>query len=100
MLRVLTPSDTPPSASYPVPWRVIRARPGRPCVVNASNDRLEFVRVFIDESSGRRTEHWGPVLPGEAIDVCLRGSDPDDAVITLAWFPPGSDLEYCWRFVT
>lgn len=100
MLRVLTPSDTPPPAAYPVPWTVSRHRPGHPRVVNTSSDRLDFVRVFVDAPTGRRTDHWGPVMPGEGIDVCLHGSDPDDTVITLAWFPFGSSLEYCWRFVT
>ncbi|WP_141932367.1 hypothetical protein [Microbacterium sp. SLBN-146] len=73
---------------------------GRPQVVNASKDRLEFVRVFVEAPIGRRTFHWGRVLPGEGIDVCLSGCDPDDSVITVAWFPEGSNLEYCWRFVT
>lgn len=99
MLRVVTPSDSPPPASYPVPWTVSRA-PDHPRVVNTSGDRLEFVRVFVEAPMGRRTDHWGPVLPGEGIDVCLSGCDPDEAVITVAWFRPGSNLEYCWRFVT
>ncbi len=98
MLRALDPGDRPPA--YAVPWRVDRATPSHPIVTNASTSPLDFVRVFIESGRERgETELWGRMLPGESAEVCLCGIDPDDTVVTLAWFRRENGLEYVWRFV-
>lgn len=41
----------------------------------------------------------GQVLPGETVELCLCASDPDEAVVSIAWFRQRDGLEYLWRFV-
>ena len=57
----------------------------------------DFVRVFRPDGSG---EHWGQVLPGEELSVCLCTADPGQLRVTLAWYRWRTDDEYCWAFTT
>lgn len=99
MLRALEPGETPPPSSYPIPWRVEHGAPSHPVVVNKSRDPLDFVRVFVDAPRFvPETELWGQMLPGDAVQLCLCDLDPDDAVVTLAWFRADTGEEYIWRF--
>ena len=104
MLRVLDYRDLPPA--YPVPWRVDRVYDTHPLVTNDSASVVDFVRVFIDNrrrvDGGRgapETQHWGQMLPGETVELCLCDRDPADVVVTLGWFRPETGVEYVWRFV-
>lgn len=100
MLRAIDPDEPHPPIAYRVPWHVDRAARPHPVVTNASASALDFVRVFVDDSRWRvETSLWGQMLPGESSDVCLCELDPDDAIVTLAWFRPDNGLEYVWRFV-
>jgi len=97
MLRAIEPDESP---AYPLPWRVDRVYETHPLVTNTGGTALDFVRVFVDApSSPARTELWGQMLPGETAEVCLCDVDPDDALVTLAWFRPETGVEYLWRFV-
>ena len=99
MLYALDPDDTP-SRAYPVPWRVDRIHESHPLVTNASDTALDFVRVFIDTArTPAMTESWGQMMPGETAELCLCEVDPDNAVVTVAWFLPDTGTEYIWRFV-
>lgn len=93
MLHALDPQPVP---AYPVPWRVDRTDRTHPRVLNASETSVEFVRVFRTDST---TEHWGTLERGEAVEVCLCGTDLDEVVITLCWFRSSTAEEYAWRFV-
>lgn len=100
MLRPLDPSHRPPPAAYRVPWRVDRADPAHPVIVNASQETADFVRVFCgDRADTERTQLWGQVLSSERIELCLCDADLDEVVVTLAWFRQHDGLEYVWRFV-
>lgn len=100
MLRALDPDEPRPPSAYRVPWRVDRTSRTHPRATNASERPLDFVRVFIGRSAGGpETALWGRMLPGESAEVCLCDLDPDDTVVTLAWFRPENGLEYVWRFV-
>ncbi|GAA2012276.1 hypothetical protein [Microbacterium ulmi] len=112
MLRALDPDETAPPAAYPLPWRVDRGLRAHPRVTNASAGVVDFVRVFVESadrgpspvraapaSMRSATEHWGQMLPGETVELCLCDVDPDDVVVTLAWFRPATGVEYVWRFV-
>lgn len=100
MLRLIDPTDPPPPPAYRVPWRVVRTDAEHPIVINDSRDAADFVRVFRgDGDPADRTQLWGQVLPAEEIELCLCKTDPDDIVVTLAWFRPIDGLEYVWRFV-
>lgn len=100
MLRPIDPAEAPPPLAYRVPWRVVRVDVAHPIVINESRDAADFVRVFRDDGNAEaRTQLWGQVLPAEEIELCLCSGDPDDIVVTLAWFRPADGLEYVWRFV-
>jgi len=99
MLRPLDPSEIPPPVAYRVPWLVRRDDPSHPVLCNDGAEPADFVRVFRDDVPQERTQLWGQVLPGEDIELCLCDADPDDVVVTLAWFRPSDGLEYVWRFV-
>lgn len=100
MLRPIDPAESPPPSAYRVPWRVVRTDASHPIVVNDGRDAADFVRVFRDDGAASElTQLWGQVLPSEEIELCLCAADPDDTVITLAWFRPTDGLEYVWRFV-
>lgn len=101
MLQPVDPSQTPPPASYRVPWSVVRDDSTHPVVVNASAEATDFVRVFheADGSTRETTQLWGQVLPAERIELCLCDADLDEVIVTLAWFRQSDGLEYLWRFV-
>jgi len=84
--------------AYPVPWRVERDDPAHPLVYYEGRTPADFVRVFHDHAVDR-THLWGQMLPGERAEMCLCGADPDDVVVTVAWFRQEDGLEYVWRFV-
>lgn len=99
-MRSIEPAEQPPPLAYRVPWSVDRADAAHPVVVNEGRDAADFVRIFHADAAGEeRTQLWGQVLPGERIDLCLCTADPDDVVVTLAWFRQADGLEYVWRFV-
>lgn len=99
MLRAIHSSDAPPPPAYRVPWLIDRADPEHPVVTNSSAESADFVRVFRDDQRADGTQVWGQVLPSEDIELCLCAADPDEVVVTLAWFRPVDGLEYVWRFV-
>ncbi|WP_460816550.1 hypothetical protein [Microbacterium petrolearium] len=87
----------PGRGAYPVPWHIDRADPAHPIVRHRGRDPADAVRVFLCDEHGRaRTERWGRVRPGEALQLCLCDVDRASAVTTLAWFD--ADAEYLWRF--
>jgi hypothetical protein len=101
MLRAVEPHESLPPLAYRVPWRIDRSDAVHPRITNTDACAADFVRVFVDTArDARPTESWGQVLPGESVDLCLCRTDPDDVVVTLAWFHPASGVEYVWRFVT
>lgn len=93
MLRTIEPQRSRP---YRVPWLVDRGDPRHPLVVNRGDEPADFVRIF---RSDGLSEHWGQVLPGEEVVVCLCAADLDAVTMTLAWYRWRTDEEYCWRFV-
>lgn len=95
MLRPIEPDE--PSA-YPVPWAVVRGDRMHPLVTYRGSTPADFVRVFHDGFEDR-TQLWGQMLAGEQVEMCLCRADPDDVVVTLAWFRQEDGLEYLWRFV-
>lgn len=98
MLRLVGPEQSPPA--YRVPWRVDRVYDAHPLVTNASDNAVDFVRVFVDgDHDGPEMEFWGQMLPGETAELCLCDHDPEDVVVTLSWFRPETGAEYVWRFV-
>lgn len=100
MLTPLDPAEPPASLAYPVPWRVRRADPDHPVIANLSAEPADFVRVFVDgDTPDERTELWGQLAPGEGVELCLCAVDPDNAVVSIAWFRPSDGIEYLWRFV-
>lgn len=99
MLRPIDPSEIPSPTAYRVPWFIRRSDPSHPVVINRSSESADFVRVFRDDQSSESTELWGQVLPSEDIELCLCAADPEEVVVTLAWFRPTDGLEYVWRFV-
>ncbi|WP_203579809.1 hypothetical protein [Microbacterium hibisci] len=99
MLRALDPDDPRPPLAYRVPWRVDCLYDRHPLVTNAGAVALDFVRVFVEHGSMSTTEHWGQMPPGDTAELCLCEAEPDDTVVTLAWFRPDDGAEYLWRFV-
>lgn len=93
MLRALEPGV---ARSYPVPWSVDRTDETHPVVTNRSGEPADFVRMFRSDGA---SEHWGQVLPGEELELCLCGADLDAVAVTIAWYRWRTDEEYCWRFV-
>lgn len=91
-----TALETTPPSAYEIPWRIERISDTHATVINRSGEPVEFVRVF---GSDDTTLRWGRLLPGDAIDLCLCDLDLDEAVVTLCWFRPASQIEYIWRFV-
>lgn len=88
------------ASAYAVPWAIDRADPAHPVITNAGPSPADFVRLFHEDADGeQRTELWGEVQPGERLEVCLCAADPDDAVVTVAWFRRSDGLEYVWRLV-
>jgi len=68
--------------------------------MNVGREAVDFVRVFRDDvDQNNVVDLWGQVLPAESIELCLCASDPDEAVVTIAWFRQQDGLEYVWRFV-
>lgn len=93
------PRRSRPTPAYPVPWRVERVDPLHPIVRHGGEEAADAVRVFICDAAGPiRTERWGLILPGEALELCLCEADPASVLTSLAWFRAGSDEEYLWRF--
>lgn len=93
MLRAL---DSRSSTSLPVPWEVDRRDELHPVISNCGAEAADFVRVFRSDGVA---DHWGQVLPGEDIALCLCGADLDAVAVTIAWYRWRTDEEYCWRFV-
>ena len=100
MLRALNPpGDRGHHDAYRIPWSVDRLFDTHPLVTNAGSVPVDFVRVFTwSPESGASTEHWGQMLPGESVELCLCACDPDDTTVTLAWFRQEDGTEYVWRF--
>ncbi|MFT4219858.1 MAG: hypothetical protein QM611_05010 [Microbacterium sp.] len=102
MLTPLNPPEHPirRMTAYRVPWVVERVLDTHPVVVNAGDRTLDFVRVFVHtRASPPVTESRGQMLSGETAELCLCSADPDDVVVTIAWFRPDDGKEYVWRFV-
>lgn len=102
MLQPLDPLSPGPvlGGVYPVPWRVSRADPRHPVVTNVGQDSLDTVRGFVGDRRGNaRTDPWGSLRPGDAIQLCLCRADLSSTIVTLAWYRPGTDEEFLWRFV-
>lgn len=100
MLHPIESSPSSPPTAYRLPWTIARDDRSHPVVVNAGHEPVDFVRVFRDDVDRKPlVELWGQVLPGEAIELCLCASDPDEVIVTLAWFRQTDGLEYVWRFV-
>lgn len=92
------PHGTAPA--YPVPWHIRRRDPRHPVIQNAGPDDVDAVRGFVGDRHGRaRTDPWGRLRPGDAIELCLCGAHLPSTIVTLAWFRPGTTQEYLWRFV-
>ena len=97
--RIDSAQPAPPVA-YGVPWTIVRADRSHPVVTNGGSEPVDFVRVFRDDvESHKVVDLWGQVLPAEALELCLCASDPDEVVVTIAWFRQADGLEYVWRFV-
>ncbi|MGO1770400.1 MAG: hypothetical protein ACTHZX_10630 [Microbacterium sp.] len=90
---------TPPA--YRVPWRVVRHDPRHPVIQNAGADDVETVRGFVGDRHGNaRTDPWGRLRPGDAIELCLCGAHLPSTIVTLAWYRSRAiQEEYLWRFV-
>ncbi len=93
MLRAI---ETGQSRAYLVPWSVDRGDERHPTVANRSAEPADFVRVFRSDGV---SEHWGQVLSGEEVTLCLCTADLAAVAVTLAWYRWRTDEEYCWRFV-
>jgi hypothetical protein len=98
MLRALHAEEPPAPCAYRVPWRVDPVYDRHPLVTNAGPVTLDAVRVFLDLGTGGVTEHWGRMPAGDTAELCLCDADPDDTVVTIAWFRPEDGEEYLWRF--
>lgn len=96
-----SPRDRPPrTPAYRVPWTIDRLYGTHPLVRNSGSAPVDFVRVFTwSPANGGATEHWGQMLPGEVVEMCLCAGDADDTTVTLAWFRQADEKEYVWRFV-
>ena len=99
MLRALHPDESRPPFAHRVPWRVDQVYDRHPLVTNAGAVPLDFVRVFIDFGAASTTEHWGQMPPGDTAELCLCDVDPEQTVVSIAWFRPDDGGEYLWRFV-
>jgi hypothetical protein len=100
MLRALNPpEDRDRREPYRMPWSVDRIFDTHPLVTNAGAAPVDFVRVLTwSPEVGVSTEHWGQMLPGESVELCLCASDVAQATVTLAWFRQDDGMEYLWRF--
>ncbi|WOF21716.1 hypothetical protein N8K70_09970 [Microbacterium betulae] len=97
MLTILDGARTPPA--YRVPWHVDRSDAPHPRVSNIASEPVDVVRAFImDDTSPPMSERWGLVLPGEVCELCLCDRELASVIVSLAWFRPGEDAEYLWRF--
>lgn len=99
---MLHPTDTPrppQPPAYGVPWVVTRTDRTHPVITNAGLEPVDFVKVLRSDAPADLVELWGQMLPAEAIEMCLCGSNLDEVVITIAWFRQHDGLEYVWRFV-
>ena len=100
MLHPIDPTQPTPPVAYCVPWVITRRDREHPVVMNAGREPVDFVRVFRDDvDSHKVVDLWGQVLPAETVELCLCASDPDEVVVTVAWFRQADGLEYVWRFV-
>ncbi|WP_336646930.1 hypothetical protein [Microbacterium sp. USHLN186] len=100
MLHPIDASQPAPPLAYRVPWVISRSDRTHPVLLNAAREPADFVRVFRDDADHQQVvDLWGQVLPGETVELCLCASDPDEAVVSIAWFRPADGLEYVWRFV-
>lgn len=94
------PGEPPPPTAYPTPWRVAREDPRHPVVTNVGDEPVVVVRAFVSDRDGcARTDHWGTLSPGDAVELCLCEAHLPSTLVTLAWYRPGTDDEYLWRFV-
>lgn len=120
MLTPLIPrGDRSRDSAYRVPWHVERLHESHSLVSNIGATAVDIVRVFVHVGAARsgaarsavepsgptrrdasRVEShlWGYMTPGESVELCLCALDPDDCVVTLAWFRPDDGHEYVWRF--
>ncbi|WP_119697254.1 hypothetical protein [Microbacterium halotolerans] len=90
----------PPCGVYAVPWKVDRADPRHPVMTNVSTEVLDTVRCFVGDRHGRaRTDRFGSLRSGDAVQLCLCRADLPSTIVTLAWYRPGTDEEFLWRFV-
>ncbi len=99
-----------------MPWHVERLHESHSLVSNIGATAVDIVRVFVHVGGARHgaprqlgdpvgthdaprieTHLWGFMIPGESVELCLCALDPDDCVVTLAWFRPDG-REYVWRF--
>ncbi|UNK71965.1 hypothetical protein [Microbacterium sp. H1-D42] len=100
MLHPIDPPQPARPVAYCVPWVITRSDREHPIVMNAGREPVDFVRVFRDDIDDQRVvDLWGQVLPAETMELCLCASDPDEVVVTVAWFRQADGLEYVWRFV-
>lgn len=96
---LIPPGDRRREGAYRVPWRVERLHESHTLVTNASHTPLDIVRVFVQIGSTRTETHmWGFITPGESAELCLCAIEPDDCVVTVAWFRPDDGREYVWRY--
>ncbi|MDO8383660.1 MAG: hypothetical protein Q7T17_11875 [Microbacterium sp.] len=120
MLTPLIPrGDRSRGPAYRVPWHVERLHESHSLVSNVGATAVDIVRVFVHVSPARpgavhgsidhvgprlprtprvETHLWGLMTPGESVELCLCALDPDDCLVTLAWFRPDDGREYVWRF--
>lgn len=85
---------------YPVPWHISRGDPRHPRLTNIGSEVLDTVRGFVSDRHGSaRTDRWGVLQPGDSVQLCLCAADVASTIVTLAWYRPGTDEEYLWRFV-
>ncbi|GAA2903640.1 hypothetical protein [Microbacterium esteraromaticum] len=99
MQRPHDPEHPDPPVAYCVPWVITRRDRIHPVLLNAGREPVDFVRAFRDVDDQQVVDLWGRVLPGETVELCLCASDPDEVVVSIAWFRRLDGLEYLWRFV-
>ncbi len=85
--------------AYPVPFRVDRTRAPNLRLVNASTERLRWVRVEMD-GPGVATARLTPRLePGDSLQVLVRGRDLSrESRLCIRWLRPNGE-EYLWAVV-
>jgi len=82
--------------AYPVPFRIDRSRAPRYRLVNASAERLRWVRIEMD-GPGVASARLTPRLePGGAVEVMVRGPDlAERSRLCVRWLRPNGE-EYLW----